>query len=525
MCWTHRIVVGVLLCITIGPICRAAGPADFLVNQLKIENFKQNIADLAAFGTRHWQQPENAQAIDFIKQKLESYGYTNVTLDPYVFNATNMNNVYATKIGTVQPLDMYIVSAHMDSINFSDFRDAGGADDDGSGSALVLELARVFAGVETDISIRFAFWNNEETGLNGSEAYVTAHRTLQGTPAEPNWLGVIQHDMILYDHLAVPDADVEYNANRTFGGNAIILANAVGGAMARYGTMPAEVTDDMCCTDSVSFEALAPAISVRENRRRLEIGNGSQPHWHQPTDVFATYTDADFEFGFNIVKMTGGALAELVNAQPAAPAIPTSTEDVMTKDRYISIDVSGSALNDVAYRVTRVAGGSAWYADCGNVVAGGSEGHFVGLTQTPIFCDWSASPILHVHGCEVVPGNAYTIETLFDATTASAAITINTTAPDVVSSRQFGDSVGSFSGSMWSAPDGIVTTSDIIAAVQKFSNAGGPPHRARVDTDGKDVNTIIASNDILRAVRGFAADEFGFGATGCLKGTCVPSCP
>ena len=44
--------------------------------------------------------------------------------------------------------------------------------DDGSGTALVMELARVFSGpdVATDRSIRFVLWNNEETGLNGARS-------------------------------------------------------------------------------------------------------------------------------------------------------------------------------------------------------------------------------------------------------------------------------------------------------------------------------------------------------------------
>ena len=48
------------------------------------------------------------------------------------------------------------------------------ANDNGSGTALVMELARVFSmpDVQTERTIRFALWNNEETGLNGARAYV-----------------------------------------------------------------------------------------------------------------------------------------------------------------------------------------------------------------------------------------------------------------------------------------------------------------------------------------------------------------
>lgn len=64
---------------------------------------------------------------------------------------------------------MYIVGAHMDGRGFGE-----AADDDGSGTALVMELARVFSDpdVVTERSIRFALWNNEESGHVGSRAYV-----------------------------------------------------------------------------------------------------------------------------------------------------------------------------------------------------------------------------------------------------------------------------------------------------------------------------------------------------------------
>jgi len=42
------------------------------------------------------------------------------------------------------------------------------------------------------------------------------------------------------------------------------------------------------------FMDLVPAISLRENERGVHVGSGWDPHWHQPTDVFATFTDKDF---------------------------------------------------------------------------------------------------------------------------------------------------------------------------------------------------------------------------------------
>src|SRR5207302_2050859 len=71
---------------------------------------------------------------------------------------------------------------HMDGIGWGE-----AANDDGSGAALVMQLARIFSGpdVRTDRSIRFILWNNEETGLNGSRAYVEQRQVLQGKEDPP----------------------------------------------------------------------------------------------------------------------------------------------------------------------------------------------------------------------------------------------------------------------------------------------------------------------------------------------------
>ena len=92
------------------------------------------------------------------------------------------SQVYCTKVGTTHPDEMYILGAHMDGHGVNE-----AVDDDGSGTALVMELARVFSSpdVETERSIRFILWNNEETGLNGARAYVEQRQELQGVEDPP----------------------------------------------------------------------------------------------------------------------------------------------------------------------------------------------------------------------------------------------------------------------------------------------------------------------------------------------------
>jgi hypothetical protein len=70
----------------------------------------------------------------------------------------------------------------------------------------------------------------------------------------------------------------------------------------------------MTNTDSGPFQDLIPAISLRENERGVQTGSGWSPHWHQPSDLFSTYSDDDFRLGLNAAQTTLGAVAALVGA-------------------------------------------------------------------------------------------------------------------------------------------------------------------------------------------------------------------
>ena len=241
--------------------------------------------------------------------------------------------VYCTKVGTTHPEEMYIVGAHMDGIGWGE-----AVNDDGSGTALVMELARVFSSpdVQTERSIRFVLWNNEESGLNGARAYIEQRAQLQGIEEpkgsgkypEPKWLGMIQHDMMMWDH-GMPKADgtmakeqrpeadvnIEFQINSKMWKASSELAWALHQANTKYATdYPAQVGPHMTNTDSGPFQDIIPAISLRENERGTQTGSGWNPHWHQPTDVWSTYTDKDFRLGLNAAQTTLGGVGRLAGA-------------------------------------------------------------------------------------------------------------------------------------------------------------------------------------------------------------------
>jgi Peptidase family M28 len=368
-------------------------PVRMLVGRLDLEKYKATIKGLTQFGDRRQGTDRNRAAIDWIEAQLKSYGCTNTERVKYDYQPpagrgtgaaaaggqrgggrgragqggstifgnrgrTGVNNdpnaqtdpklrelnsqpstpglreqVYCTKIGTTRPDEMYIVGGHMDGIGFGE-----AANDDGSGTALVMELARIFSSpdVQTERSIRFALWNNEETGLNGARAYVDQRKDLQGKEdppgsgryPEPKWLGMIQHDMMMFDHGMPgpdgkvspeqrPEADVniEFQSTAKMAEGAQKLAWFFKAANEKYATdYPAAVGPHMTNTDSTPFMDLIPAISLRENERGAQVGGGWNPHWHQVTDVYATFSDKDFRLGLNAAQTTLAAVAQLTGA-------------------------------------------------------------------------------------------------------------------------------------------------------------------------------------------------------------------
>jgi hypothetical protein len=359
-----------------------------LVGQLDLERYKATIKGLTQFGDRRQGTARNRAAVDWIEAQLKSYGCTNTeritynyqidttrrastvrgrlpttapggarlrgNLAPIGVNSDSLaqpdpklralnteqtvsgerQEVYCTKIGTTHPDEMYIVGGHMDGIGWGE-----AANDDGSGTALVMELARIFSApnVRTDRSIRFILWNNEESGLDGAKAYVAQRQALQGkeSPAgsgkypEPRWLGMIQHDMMMFDH-GMPladhtirkdqrleaDVNIEFQSNSKMAEESQKLAWFVANANEKFATdYPATVGRHMTNTDSTPFMDIVASISLRENERGAHIGAGWDPNWHQPTDMYSTYTDNDFRLGLNAAQTTLAAIAQLTGAK------------------------------------------------------------------------------------------------------------------------------------------------------------------------------------------------------------------
>ncbi|PYS24230.1 MAG: hypothetical protein DMG11_24620, partial [Acidobacteria bacterium] len=85
-------------------------PVRTAVGRLDLAAFKTHIKGLTQFGDRMQGTERNRAAIDWLEKELKSFGYTNVVRHRFMSASGPLENIYATKIGTTLPLEMYIVS-------------------------------------------------------------------------------------------------------------------------------------------------------------------------------------------------------------------------------------------------------------------------------------------------------------------------------------------------------------------------------------------------------------------------------
>jgi hypothetical protein len=157
--------------------------------------------------SRYARRSETFESTEYIRQQLAAVlGEENVEVQEFRRSADEplMYNVVATLPGTDPGAGYYVVCAHYDAVGTRTRQGwdgtvdpAPGADDNASGTALVLESARVLAGQRLPWSVRFIAFSGEELGLWGSSHYAETAKQ-----ADERVLGVLNFDMIGFNDLS-----------------------------------------------------------------------------------------------------------------------------------------------------------------------------------------------------------------------------------------------------------------------------------------------------------------------------------
>ncbi|HUF22886.1 MAG TPA: M20/M25/M40 family metallo-hydrolase, partial [Vicinamibacterales bacterium] len=194
----------------------------------------------------------------------------------------------ATLEGTVHPEVIYIVSSHYDSVAVGP-----GADDDSSGTAALLEAARIMAKHPQPATIVFASFTGEEAGLLGSREFVR-----QVTEAGWNVVGALNNDMIGWANDHRLDNTIRYS---------------------NPGIRDIQHAVALTFTDLITYDALyyrsTDAAAFYEAWGDIVGGIGSypvlgNPHYHQPHDWLDTI---NHQLVTEVAKTTAATLVMLAN--------------------------------------------------------------------------------------------------------------------------------------------------------------------------------------------------------------------
>jgi hypothetical protein len=365
-----------------------------LLGQIDPARIEATITRLVQFGTRHTSSSQTdpnrgiGAATTWVFQQMQAIAATSsgrMTVQrqsflqpasPNLPVATTITNVIATLQGTASPERFYVITGHLDSrvTDVTDFTsDAPGADDDASGVAVVLELARLFATRQFPGTLVFAAVDGEEQGLFGS-AFMAAQMKKAGADVQ----GMFSNDIVgasqAFDGTRPDPFSVRLFVEGVPAADSaaqISLIEAVGGEndggthqLARFVTAvaPASLTGMnirviwrrdryLRGSDHVSFQAQGyPAARITEPRENFN-------HEHRNVEVIngVEFGDrlefVDFNYTARVARVNAAALWALATS-PATPknvrihvAPPAGfagiNDTVLTWDASPETDLSG----------------------------------------------------------------------------------------------------------------------------------------------------------------------------------------
>ena len=122
------------------------------------DRLKLHVEKLASeIGFRNIENPKGLeQSIAYLTKTMSDFGYE-IKPQTYTLNRVDCSNLIAEIKGTEKPDEIVIVGAHYDSVQGSP-----AANDNASGVAAVVEIARTFKDIKPKRTIRFVFFVNEE---------------------------------------------------------------------------------------------------------------------------------------------------------------------------------------------------------------------------------------------------------------------------------------------------------------------------------------------------------------------------
>jgi Iap family predicted aminopeptidase len=262
-----------------------------LVQRIQPSRWFATLSQLASW-KRNSYSPEIDLARDYLANEFTSLGLSVETPSVTIASGVSAENVIATLVGSTFPDEWIVIGAHYDSRNVSltnTSNPSPGAEDNASGCAGVVEVARVLAATQPKRTIKFICFTGEEQNLLGAEAFA-AGLASAGTLSRVK-LAIIM-DMIGYSSTTALDVLLE-------------TSSALQAVLPAFQSAAADYSPGMVVTTSLSpfgsdhmpfINRGVPSLLLIENEW------DSYPHYHKATDLPANVTNAELE-GPAILRM------------------------------------------------------------------------------------------------------------------------------------------------------------------------------------------------------------------------------
>ncbi|MFZ2958999.1 MAG: M28 family peptidase [Candidatus Ozemobacteraceae bacterium] len=273
------------------------GPLSGLLDRVNIETFKTDVKALADLKTRYTYGAGADAALVYCEKKLQELGLK-TRRQSFSGSGKPRDNLEAVQPGFDQGNSgEVIIIGHLDSTSPKASTLAPGADDNGSGAAGVLEMARFLKGLKGRAGVRFVLVLGEEQGLLGSKAYVASL-----SPTEIAKLrGVINMDMISFDAKPPLSAVIETASFNTQ------MAEQMSQLAADYTTLTSQISYNPWGSDHVPFlKKEVPTVLT------IESEYDDNPTYHQITD---TPDRMNNDLAFQILRLNAAALAEMADVE------------------------------------------------------------------------------------------------------------------------------------------------------------------------------------------------------------------
>jgi len=273
------------------------------VNQVSGASLGALIRKLEDFQTRYSSTPQCESAGTYLFNFLNDLGLQ-TGYDSFSFgNGYVSRNVVGVIPGRVAPDREVIICGHYDSFSDQARTLAPGADDNASGTAAVMELARIMKDQAFNFSLKFICFSAEEWGLLGSQ-----HYALEGMRSREKIIGVINMDMIAFVDKRPEDLDLIVDRGSEW------LADEFSAAAEKYAPLPLlKIVDaSFSWSDHSSFwdQGFSALCGI-------EDAEPANPNYHQTTD---TLDKLDLDFCASVARAELAAAAELAEPLSSPPA-------------------------------------------------------------------------------------------------------------------------------------------------------------------------------------------------------------